>query len=89
MNIGYQWSIKTPGPDTVSDRFKIFCILYTWSGDTYNFTPCFNHPNGLGNGSLRIHGVRGGHGLDPNGIISTNTYISNHDAAGSPSLVLS
>ena len=89
MNIGHQWSIKTPGPDTIPDRFQVLCLIDTGGGDTYNFTSCLNHPYGLGNSSLCIHGVRGGHGLDTYGIISPNAYIPDHDAAGFPSLVLS
>jgi len=64
-------------PIDIFNNGKMFSFFYTWCCDPDIFTSCFNHLDGLSNCCFGIHGIGGGHGLDTDGIITSQRGVTN------------
>ena len=72
MDVRHQRRGISPLPEFSADILQILRLVDTGSGDTDQFTPCFNHSHGLFHRSRGIHGIRGGHTLYPDRMFTTH-----------------
>ena len=75
-------------PKFSGDLSQAFCVSLARSCDANQFAPCFNHSDALRHCTRHIHGVGCGHGLHPDGLVSTQTQGADLHLSGDATLII-
>ena len=80
MDIGHQRHAVATAVQFVFDGLQVFGFFFAGGGDAHQLGTRLNAADALLHGAQGIHGVGGGHGLHPNGVVvaqqqATNVYF--------------
>ena len=69
------------------DDREVLRFLLAGCSDAHQLTSRFDHSDALGHSGSRVHGIRGGHALHPDGVVATDADVADTHSACAPTFV--